>query len=109
MNLDANVLQPSIEDHTITAPLVYFFYITLADLFPVVSQLISMAIVMDDIKHSSRKSNKYDECSEDSDEYASFLREDNGSNKIQFVTTSRASSGNSGELVIKPFNKSTDE
>ena len=68
-----------------------------------------MIVVMEDVKHSTKNDKEYDELTEDSDEYASFLREDNGSNKIQFVTTSRASSGNSGELIFKQNNNKSAE
>jgi hypothetical protein len=46
-------MQPSIRDDTWTAPIVYTFYITIADLLPITSQLISMVIVVDDVNQET--------------------------------------------------------
>ena len=55
-NLDNNVIGKSIEDNTWVAPIIYFFFITVADLFPITSQLVSMFVVNDSVDDANRQS-----------------------------------------------------
>jgi hypothetical protein len=60
-HFDAEVMIPSIKNDDYVAPVVYFIFITLADIFPITSQLVSMLVVLDkykviyERKHSIKK------------------------------------------------------
>jgi hypothetical protein len=54
-------MQKSIKNNTWVAPVIYFFYIIVADLLPITSQLISMVVVIEDVKKSRCSgTNQYD-------------------------------------------------
>jgi hypothetical protein len=52
VHIDDKVMQPSIDNETNVAPIVYFLYILIADLLPIASQLISMFVVIDNVNDS---------------------------------------------------------
>ena len=55
LNLDSVVIKNSIEENSWVAPLLFLFYITVADLFPITSQLVSMFVINDDVDDSRSK------------------------------------------------------
>jgi hypothetical protein len=74
VHIDAKVMQPSIDKDTVVAPIVYFWYIVIADLLPIASQLISMFVVIDNV-NDSKYYGTHDDVSEMSDNDISVLDE----------------------------------
>lgn len=98
-------MQPSIQEDTWTAPIVYFFYIIIADLLPTTSQLVSMFVVVEKVNESVNNSiaDKSDIISHSfqlEDKY-SYMDAD-GEREIQFSTGARnTSSQHYRELTSK--------
>ena len=102
-NFDAKVLGPSIRDNTWTAPIVYFFYIVLADLLPITSQLVSMLVVNDEVKNKSWQwpSSKI---SDTTDENLSLLEEEKDSFPVIFKgSTKQSTPPNRSRLLSGKF------
>lgn len=74
IHIDDKVMRVSIENDTIVAPLVYFWYIMVADLLPIASQLISMLVVVDDV-NTAKTEDARDEISDLSGSSISILDE----------------------------------
>lgn len=113
IHIDSKVMQPSIEDDTWTAPIVYSVYILVADLLPITSQLVSMVVVTDDLTASSVKNSQLDYKSEISEDNYSYMNYDEGDSKIQFRTTKTTSGhfgyGNSTRYLDKSSSSQYDK
>lgn len=102
IHIDAEVMQPSIIDDTWTAPIVYFFYIIIADLLPITSQLISMVVVVSDVNNDDMISSTIDKRSDTTEDNLSLLNDEDQVDKIQISTGTRyTSSGYYRELSGK--------
>jgi hypothetical protein len=91
-------MEHSIEDDTILAPLITFFFILTADFVPITSQLISMLVIVDDA--GSKRETGYDSNIHEGSEYiesmchnisdkGSFLSEEDVKGKHYRVNSSR--------------------
>lgn len=74
IHIDDRVMRVSIDNDTIVAPLVYFWYIMVADLLPIASQLISMLVVVDDV-NANKAYDTQDDISDLSESSISILDE----------------------------------
>ena len=102
IHIDAEIMQPSIIDDTWTAPVVYFFYIVIADLLPITSQLISMVVVVGDVNNDDLISSTIEKLSDTTEDNCSLLNEEEQIDKIQISTGTRyTSSGYYRELSGK--------
>ena len=94
-------MQPSIKENTWTAPVVYTFYIILADLLPITSQLISMVIVVDDVNQETMISTYEEKKSETTEDDWSLLNDDKKLENLQKSANLVSTSGLFKELSTK--------
>lgn len=103
--IDQKILNPSIENNTWTAPIVYSLYIWIADLLPTTSQLVSMIVVIDNVKQSSIKNSATNSNLDISDGDTSYMNfDDSDSTKIQFKSHDNSSLRISPQMSIRRNN-----
>jgi len=102
-DIEGELLIPSLQNNTWTAPTIYFFYIVVADLLPITSQLVSMLVVNDDVKNRSVQCTS-SKTSDITDDNLSFLEEDNDSiPKLQYNSTKNSTPPNQKRLLSGKF------